>query len=267
MNGQNGGAHAPVETKKVTAPHLYIGTPCHDNRWHVMMAMSMIKLTGTAKMNLTTNKCSGGGVHKARNNIAHDFLKSGQQKMLWLDSDIGFEPEMVFQLYSRNLPIVAAPYTHKKPAPPGQPPAWSARAIDGEVPDPRTALQKVAAVGTGFLMIDRQVFLDIIAKFGPQIAFIEDWNEGTGEQKYDFYREGVVHDPEFGYPQPTFVTEDFYFCYMARKCGYEILVDCSFYVNHWEGSRCYPEGLPPPGHAAPKMPDHVQESDILNFRR
>lgn len=226
----------------------------------------MIRLVGSHRFSITTAKVSGGGIHKARNNIAHDYLKSGLSHLLFADSDISFEPEQVAQLYARNLPMVAAPYTHKKPADPKTGiPVWSARAIDGIGPDMASGLQKVAAVGTGFLMIKREVFEAIAKKYGPEIAYIEDWNEGTGEQKYDFFREGVVHDPDFGFKTPTFVTEDFYFCYMARKCGYEILVDCSSFVPHWEGSRSYPEVAPPRPQAP--IPDHVQETDILNFRR
>lgn len=130
---------------------------------------------------------------------------------------------------------------------------------------PQIGLQRVAAVGTGFLLIKREVFEAIMEKFKDEIRYVEDWNEGTGETKYDFFREGVVHDPAFGFPEPTFVTEDFYFCYMARKCGYEIMVDCSSFVRHWEGSRGYPEA--PLGPPPVPMPDHVSETDILNFRR
>lgn len=278
-NGSNG--HAPVldmaapvpaapQTVQMKTPHLFIGTPCHDNRWHAMYGMSMISLVGAGKVAITTAKVSGGGIHKARNNIAHDFMKSTADRLLFIDSDISFKPEQVFQLIARDLPIVASPYTHKKPADPKTNiPAWSARAIDGEVPQsapgPRQGLQKVAAVGTGFLMIKREVFETISKTFAKEIGYIEDWNEGAGEHKFDFFPEGRVHDPEMGYPEPTFITEDFGFCRLARKCVYEIMVDCSSFVRHWEGSRGYPETLqdPPP---AP-MPDHVNETDILHFRR
>ena len=268
MSGPNG--TTPGVSNPIEAPHLYVGTPCHDNRWHVMMAMSMIQLVGSRRMSITTNKCSGGGIHKARNNIAFEFLKSGRKKLMWIDSDISFTPEQIFRLWDLNLPIVGCPYTHKKPVDPlTKQPAWSARAIDGMTPDPRTGLQEVAAIGTGFLMIDRKVFTDIIARFGHEIGYIEDWNEGTGEHKFDFYKEGVVDDKAFGWVGPTFVTEDFYFCYMARKCGYNIMIDCSSYVNHWEGSRCYPEPgvVTPTAPPRPALPDHVQETDILNFAR
>lgn len=246
--------------KRVEAPHLYVGTPCHDNRWHVMMAMSMIRLVGAHQFSLTTNKCSGGGVHKARNNIAHDFLtKSTCQKLIWIDSDISFAPEQVYQLYQRNLPIVSIPYCHKKPEL-----DWSAKAMDGIGPN-EVGLQEVAAVGTGFQMVDRSVFEAIKERFGKELSYVEDWNEGKGEIKYDFFKEGVVLDPEFGYDKPTFVTEDFYFCYMARKCGFKIQVDCTSYVTHWDGARGYPEK--PPAPPQEKMPEYVNETDILNFAR
>lgn len=224
-----------------------------------MMAMSVIRLVGTNKMSLTTNKCSGGGIHKARNNIAADFLKSKCQKMFWWDSDISFEPDQIFNLWNRNLPIVGIPYCHKK-----SDLEWSARSIEGVGPND-VGLQKVAAAGTGALMVDRGVYEGIIAKFGDELRFIEDWNEGKGETRYDFFKEGVVHDPEFGYKVPTFLSEDFYFCYLARKAGFDIMMDCTSFAMHWEGSKGYPEKSPAP--PPDPMPDHVSETDILNFQR
>lgn len=225
-----------------------------------MMAMSLINLVGAKMMSITFNKCSGGGVHKARNNIANDFLtKSKCQKLLWWDSDISADPNQVMQLYMRELPIVSSPYCHKKPEL-----DWSAKAIDGITPN-EVGLQEVAACGTGFMMVNREVFEAIKDKFREEIQYVEDWNEGKGEIRYDFFREGVVHDPEFGYDKPTFVTEDFYFCYMARKCGFKIQMDCTSYVKHWDGARGYPEKEP--GPPPEPMPEFVNETDILNFRR
>ena len=243
-------------------PHIYLGCPAHDNRCHMMFAMSLMRLTGGGQVSVTCNKVSGGGIHKARNNLAHDFLtKSKCQKLMFIDTDISFEPEMVYQLLARDLPIVGGPYTHKKTEV-----QWSARSIEGINANPATGLQEVAAIGTGFVMIDRRVFDTIREKF-PQYSYIEDWNEGTGETKFDYFPENIIEDKEFGYPQRTFVTEDFGFCYLARKCGFKIYADTTFHVNHWEGSRCYPEKPLMQQPAPPKMPDAVNEADIGNWRK
>lgn len=264
MISENGSNGAP---KKPEAPHIYIGTPTHDNRLHVKTHHSLIELVGSNRYKITNNKVSGGGIHKARNNIIHQFLQSDAQKIMWIDSDVGFAPEHVHQLYNRNLPIVGMPYCHKKIGALD----WSAKSLEGVKPDER-GLQKLAAIGFGFVMVDRIVPEAIIKKFGEEIWYIEDWAEGQGEKKHDMFREGVVQDPEFGYPLRTYVTEDFYFCYLARKCGFEIFADCTSFVTHWDGGQCFPDKFSAPQPtAAPKvngkMPEFVNEAELLTANR
>lgn len=260
-------ANAPQPVK---APHLYIGTPTHDNRWHVMTTMSMVKLVGSGKFNMTHNKVSGGGIHKARNNIISDFLKSDAQKLLWVDSDISFDPQHVIQLYARDAAIIGMPYCHKKIGACD----WSARAIDGKGPQP-DGTQELGAIGFGFVMIDRKVpeaMIKADGKMWPATDYIEDWNEGKGEKRYDFFQEGVVQDAEFGFPQRTYVTEDFYFCYKARKLGFKVMADCTSYVHHWDGGQQFPDknSAPPAANPQPErkeMPSFVNETDLLTANR
>ena len=259
----NGNAAKPQE-----APHLYVGTPCHDNRWHVMTTMSMIKLVASNRFKMTNNKVSGGGIHKARNNIVSDFLASDAQKILWLDSDIQFEPDHVFQLWNRNVGIVGMPYCHKKIGACD----WSAKALEGVGPDAK-GLQELACIGHGFVMVDRKVYEDIIAadgKLWPATNYVEDWTEGKGRIRYDIFQEGVVQDSEYGWPQRTYVTEDFYFCYKARKVGHKIYADCTSYVTHWDGGQSFPDATskPPPAQSPQKpMPSYVDERELLTANR
>lgn len=249
---------------KPAPPHIYIGVPCHDSRWHYRFGMSIMRLSGAHKMNVTINNVTGGGIHKARNNLAHAFLTQTKiQKLLFVDTDIEFEPDFVERLMARNLPIVAGPYTHKKPVPPGGLPEFTARAIDGVLADPATGLQRVNAVGTGFLMIDRCVF-EKIRELNPDLAYVEDWNEGTGETKYDFFPEGPILDPANGFNVRTFRTEDFGFCHLAKLAGFEIFVDTTFFLKHWDGQRGYPDALPP---SVPLTTARSAVPEVLEFNR
>ena len=161
-----------------------------------MFAMSLIRLIGAsaARMKITTSKVSSGGIHKARLNLMHDFLKSGADGMLMIDSDLSFDPQNVFQMVERRLPIVCGLYSHKK-----EELQWCARGIEGVGVDPQTGLQRVCAAGTGFMFIDREVPLQMQAKIEEleakvgRLRYIEDWNEGHGEQKMDYFMERGNH--------------------------------------------------------------------------
>jgi len=49
----------------------------------------------------------------ARNELAFKALKDGFQETMWIDSDIGFEPDSIDRLRSHNLPMVVGLYPKK----------------------------------------------------------------------------------------------------------------------------------------------------------
>jgi len=232
---------------------LCIGIPCHDNRWHVNFAMSMIKLANSGLFNLAILKMSGGGVAKARNSLASMFLNHPKKpdRMMWIDSDIEFEAGMVDHLYKRDLDIVGGLYCHKKPGPP----VWSANALRGDlsVPDDKTGLQKVAAIGTGFMMVKRGVYEKMIDS-GLAKSYVEDFEDGRGQKRYELFPMGVVTDSE-AHDDPTYLTEDWYFFHNARKLGFSVYADNCFHVKHWDGATCYPTEMPQPASAPVKNLD------------
>jgi hypothetical protein len=222
-------------------PHIYLGLPAHDNRCHISTMMSIIQFITCRRWKTTISKVSSGGIHKARNNLAWEFLtKTDAEWYLSVDSDIEFHPDHVSRLLSRNVPIIGGAYCHKK-----RKVEWAARSINGIGPDMQTGLQKLCAIGTGFLLIHRSVFEKIIKNPDqPTLCAIEDWSHNKGGTVWDFFFEGIIQETGF-FEQPTQLTEDWGFCYRARKAGFDIYADTTFYVKHWDGHNSYPEIDPP----------------------
>ena len=231
-------------------PHLFVGIACHDNRVHSRFMMSLSALVGCGKFKLTISNVSGGGIHKARNQLGWEFTTKALDADIYLslDSDVEFKPEhieqLVYDLHEHSLDMVAAPYCHKKSQL-----EWSARSLAGVNLNPETGLQEMCAVGTGCIAIRRSTFEKMAAHIDGSDDFphrwtMEDWNDGRGQKKYDFFWEGAIKDPEFGYPEWTQLTEDWGFCYWARKAGLKVWLDTRFYLTHWEGNRGYPEEPP-----------------------
>lgn len=206
----------------MTLPKILIGTPAHDRRVHVKYCYSLLQLcaSGIAEFRLET--IGGGGISMARNEIAADLLRTPDYSgILWIDSDIEFKPWMVHRLLSYGFPIVGATYALKS-----KELKWSAHNLRGYTPDPGSHIFKASAVGTGFLWTAREVFEKIRGR-NPEIAY----KDSHGDVMWDFFGTGVIQDPKY-YPEPTYLTEDFYFCYRALKAGYDINIDASFYPNH-----------------------------------
>ena len=55
----------------------------------------------------------------ARNELAFKALQDGFAETMWIDADIGFEPDSVDRLRSQDLPIVCGIYPKKRPKRPG----------------------------------------------------------------------------------------------------------------------------------------------------
>lgn len=214
---------------------LFIGTPCHDGRVHQAYASSLVKLTACNRYSLRVTEMSGGGVCVARNKITHAFLNCPDaDRILWIDSDIQFTPEDVDALWDRNLPIVGGFYAHKTVTEL----RWSARSL-GKEADPKTGLMEMAAMGTGFLMVQKRVFKEQV-EATPGLRYIEDWADGKGQEKFCFFKDEVIQDPEAGYNDSSLLTEDWYFAYWARRLGYKVYGDTRVQLGHWEGGIRFP---------------------------
>lgn len=158
-------------------------------------------------------------ITEVRDIIASQFLGSGFTHLLMIDSDVLWTPDDVLRLLGRDLPIVAGIYLGRS----------DNRTLIYRHTNPPSELQdgllEVRGVGTGFIMIKRQVFLDMRCHAKTYV---------TSNQN-----DGLIH--EF-FPtdnnQNYWVSEDYVFCDRARALGYKTMVDTNVLVQH-KGSKWY----------------------------
>lgn len=99
-------------------------------------------------------------VDDARNSIVRDFLESDCTELVFLDSDVTFEPKDLVQLCSRDCDIVGGVYPYRREGGENMP----VRLMDGgEVHD---GLREVEGLPTGFMKIKRHV-LEKMAELRP----------------------------------------------------------------------------------------------------
>lgn len=209
-----------------TKPKVFIATPAHDHKFYSNFVYSLLKLGASGKFSLTMNRVAGGGVARARNNMAAEFLtKSKDEYYAAIDADIVFEPEHLERAIAFDKPIVCVPYALKQ-----DDLQWCCNTIDGEEADPTHGFKKVSTAGTGFMVVKREVFEHMIREF-PEIAYDEDLPEAKGITRWDFFSMGVM--------KRRYLTEDWFFCIRAKMLGYDIWLDTLNYVKH-EGVASYP---------------------------
>lgn len=159
-------------------------------------------------------------IDQARNQMATDALAEGFEELMWIDSDVVFAPEDVERLRSHRLPIVCGVYPKKGVR------ALSCHVLPGTKEvlfGEGGGLMEVLYAATGFLLVRRQVFLDV-----QQHHSLPPCNEKFGKPLVPYFLP-LVHAEPAG---PWYLAEDYAFSQRARDCGYRIWADTTIRLRH-----------------------------------
>ena len=163
----------------------------------------------------------------ARNAAAADLLKGDATHILFLDADI-VDPQCsqhIERMLGHNEDIVGGLYC-KKCESPG--PIWVCNALDHRPPEDERGLLPLRHIGTGFLLIKREVFEKMIEEDGDKIGYLED---ETNRPMWDFFDMPRVDGRK--------MSEDWHFCNEARRLGYTVYGDTKVLLRH-AGGAVYP---------------------------
>lgn len=228
---------------------VVIATPCYGNMCSTDYMLSMTKLAALSAqygINIGLQTVSNESlVHKARNSLVASFLADpNATHLMFIDADIGFDPNDVLKLILRDKDVIAGVYPVKRfDWDKARQSSISGASLE-EVKrsaltytygkrNPDSSFQKIAmldkanlteadAVGTGFMMIKREVFEALIE------AMPDEWyiNEQTGETVYEFFSTAIDKINR------NYVGEDWLFCWKWKSLDGEIWVDGSINLKH-----------------------------------
>lgn len=163
-------------------------------------------------------------ITQARSKIANFFINNTEHEYLFfLDSDIGFKPEDVLKLLAHQVPIVSGAYPMKI-----IPERYCVDVVQPE--ERRGDLVKINGNGMGFVLIHRQVFLDIAKQFSGLKYIPSDYHSDTPHTEAEF--NNSYHYFAEQQTQNGFMSEDKSFFYRAHQVGYNIWLDTSIKLNH-----------------------------------
>jgi hypothetical protein len=200
-------------------------------------------------------------IDTARSQIATDAVARGFEELMWIDSDIEFDPAAVERLRSHNLPIVGGLYPKK-----------GTRAVASSLfPETRKiifgeggGLLEIRYAATGFLYTKRQVYLDIqrlcnlpvcnqqfnkplVPFFMTMVVEVEEedrrsvdggrtsetaWVEAHGTGTVADTHSPTHHSPLTVPTRHWYLSEDFSFSHRARQAGYKIFADTTIRLGH-----------------------------------
>lgn len=204
---------------------LVIATPCYGNACHSAYLKSIVKFALTAPIdwNYMVPDRNDSLVQRARNVMVRKFLDTGYEYLMFIDSDIEFEPDDVAKVWNLDARVKGGIYPMKHPEKDWYA-AWSKGKLVTKLPDEPMPCDYL---GTGFLMMHRSVFEDMKARW-PERGHAE----GEYEDCFAWFHPRVDED------QGIYLSEDYAFCEDVREMGVEILADPTVKLLH-HGSYAY----------------------------
>ena len=205
---------------------MFIALPAYDFKVSLKLAVSLARFAQVAPKHGVTIQigsiCGCSVVSRARNLLVKDMLESDCTDLIFIDSDINFEPEDVFRLM-----------------------AWTSdpkRGIVGGVPRIRSedkvyiatldydenneltmnhmGLVRARRIATAFMMVRRDVFTTLVDAH-PEWSYYDKRTDRTVNAVFDFKL------TDEGY-----MGEDYLFCDRAREHGFEVWIDPAIKLGH-----------------------------------
>ena len=133
---------------------VLLGTPCYDGRidvWYTNSLCNTIKMSAERGVEIIPMWVSFDALlQRARNDTVHIALEKDVDALVWVDSDIEWQPEWFFKLLDYKEDVVGGTYRKK-----GDREEYVIRQVERRPPNPVTGLIEVDGLGTGFVKMSK----------------------------------------------------------------------------------------------------------------
>ena len=216
-------------------PTVYIAMPCYASvKINTMLSViRLVQQLARSGIKVGINTMKSPLIHQARNYLTSVFLTTEYEYLLFIDSDVEFEPESVMRMLVAKKRIVCTPYRVK------------AEKLDKhiytvEFKEPKNipflpgGLVEIEAGPTGLMLIERMVFERII-KNHPELKIKNEAMPNAGKS-HEFYYNFF----DFGFNDGYATGEDISFCRLARENDFKIYANTESTTSHhgswaWKG--------------------------------
>lgn len=207
---------------------LFIATPCYGGLVTHLHLRSMLALQHRCLAEGVPFEAAALGgdalISRARNTLAQAFLDSAASHLLFVDADIGFEPDAALRLLRSGHDVAGGLYPRR-----GSPTA----ALDYEVAWPAAeggaaaGFARADHVGLGFALIARRV-LEAIRAATPELAYrmLHDATPGRRRAGHGWF------EPMVDAAGGGTLADDRAFCRRAADCGIAVWADLDSRLTH-----------------------------------
>jgi hypothetical protein len=258
-----------LDTEKLKKTKLFIATPMYGGMAHGLYVKSSLDLQNVMTRYGVETKFSflfnESLITRARNYLVDEFLRSDCTHLLFIDSDIHYNPQDVLAMLALDKDVIGGPYPKKSIN-------WKniAYAIKNNPDIPLAELEnlvgeyvfnvvkgtsqfsvteplEVMEIGTGYMLIKREVF-DKMKEAYPKIHYKPDH---VGQANFDgsryihAYFDTVIDytDSITGGGSDRYLSEDYMFCQMWRKIGGQIFL-CPWVRTQHVGTYAFTGNMP-----------------------
>ena len=179
-------------------------------------------------------------ITRARNEMARIFLEKGMDYLMFIDADISFDGRAVATLLSADKDIVCGIYPKKEvdwdkvaqAAKAGKDDladyggAFVFNTVGNQTKSDEAGIMEVRHGGTGFMLIKRQVFLDLMPYVPTyRVSSFKKDGEYVKPLTHEFFATSI---DETG----ALLSEDYHFCDLWRKHGGKIYANPFIKLEH-----------------------------------
>ena len=258
-----------VKVDELRKHKLFVATPMYGGMAHGLYIKSCLDLQSTMSRYGIETKFSflfnESLITRARNYLVDEFLRTDFTHLLFIDSDIHYNPQDVIALLALDKDVIGGPYPKKSinwgnvAEAARKNPTMDPKELEtlvGEyvfnvvkgtktfsVSDPLEVME----IGTGYMLVKREVFTKMNEAY-PMIRYKPDH---VGQANFDgsryihAYFDTVIDsaDSITGGGSDRYLSEDYMFCQMWRKIGGEIYL-CPWMRTQHIGTYAFTGNMP-----------------------
>jgi hypothetical protein len=258
-----------VSVEELRKYKVFCATPMYGGMAHGLYIKSSLDLQNTMSKYGIETKFSflfnESLITRARNYLVDEFLRSDFTHLLFIDSDIHYNPQDVIAMLALDKDVIGGPYPKKsinwgnvadaaRKHPNMEPKElenlvgeYVFNVVKGTKQFQVTEPLEVMEIGTGFMLIKRQVF-DKMKEAYPNIHYKPDH---VGQANFDgsryihAYFDTVIDykDSITGGGSDRYLSEDYMFCQMWRKIGGQIYL-CPWMKTQHVGTYPFTGNMP-----------------------
>lgn len=212
---------------------ISVAIPVYDAKLHIQIVRCLLGeqaiAYGLGDELQVSFMSSNSGIVEGRNQLAHEFMESDMDRLVFLDSDVSFEPGAIIKIAHQPVDFVGGCYRFKLKEE-CYPIQWME---NQEIWANRMGLIEVQSLPTGFLSLSKNVFQAMKDKYPDRYSVLR--NQNGNVKSFNYFQMPVVDGILYG--------EDYYFCREWKAMGGQIFLDPELNLTHWDFNP-----TPHPGH-------------------